>query len=165
MNEHIRTVTVCGDLLDKTVNVWKKDGTCFLRSDFEEIEDGYEAVLLDGSKFTVKLERIFRTKEYVTARVLESSTIQGFFDSKIGFPVIQNLKDTGNHDADCKENSRFFMCGVLRMCNLISLAKIYANFEYWIFIVQKENENEVGKRVLDAWSKDLGSIVMKVLCL
>lgn len=30
------------------------------------------------------------------------------------------------------------------------------NFEYWIFIVQEENE--VGKRVLAAWSKDLGSV-------
>eukprot|EP00956_Cyclotella_meneghiniana_P011793 scaffold16580_cov37-Cyclotella_meneghiniana.AAC.1 len=34
------------------------------------------------------------------------------------------------------------------------------NLEYWIFIVQRENE--VGKRVLAAWSKDLGSVNMYV---
>ena len=32
------------------------------------------------------------------------------------------------------------------------------NLKYWIFIVQRENE--VGKRVLAAWSKDLGSVNM-----
>lgn len=56
-----------------------------------------EAGLSNGSRLSVKLEGTAFTKEYVTARLYESSHIQGCFDSKVGYPVVQNIYDTGRY--------------------------------------------------------------------
>ena len=118
---HEQLRILCDDLPGE-VHIWKKDGSKFQVSDFVECSDNkFEAGLSNGSRLSVKLEGTAFTKEYVTARLYKSSHIKGFFDFKVGYPVVQNIYDTGRYDAKSQKNLTFFMCSVLRISNFSEL--------------------------------------------
>ena len=91
----------------------KEDGSCLCLDDLEFCyEDSKKS---DDSKIYYTVERSMYCKTYVEARLIESATIQGFFNSTVKFPIIGNTKDIGRENASTFDNVQYFMCGVLRV--------------------------------------------------
>ena len=121
-HEHLRSLA--SEYVSRPSNYLKKDGSPFLFEDFELFDDEYSDNVTNKSsteKMFYTLERKFLFKEYVSARLLESVTIQGFYDSEVRFPIVMNVADTGNYVANTNKNTQYFMCAILRVYDFVKL--------------------------------------------